>query len=201
MAAPDDPPDIGAEPGGFVVFAGPVRAGSGDLADVAAAARRAQDEADPAPVVVFDRRTGAVVDLDLRGSESEVAARYAAQAGSRTNRGRPKLGVVAREVTLLPRHWDWLARQPGGASVNLRRLVEEARRSDAGAARARRDRAYRFMAAMAGDLAGFEEAARALFAGDRDRLDERLALWPADIADEVRRWLASEPDPGAAGPD
>jgi hypothetical protein len=93
--------------------------------------------------------------------------------------------VVAREVTLLPRHWDWLAAQPGGASVALRKLVEEARRgsADADRRRAARDAAYRFMSAMAGDLPGFEEAARALFADDRQRFDDVVAAWPADIRD------------------
>ncbi len=72
-------------------------------------------------------------------------------------RGRPKLGVVAREVTLLPRHWDWLNAQPGGASVALRKLVEQARRAngDADRARAAREAAYHFMSAMAGDLPAF----------------------------------------------
>ena len=91
--------------------------------------------------------------------------------------------MVAREVTLLPRHWEWLARQPGGASITLRRLVEAARKGDTGAAdaRARTEAAYRFMAAMAGDLPGFEEAARALFAGDRARLEIHMSQWPPDI--------------------
>ena len=98
----------------------------------------------------------------------------------RAGAGRPKLGVVAREVTLLPRHWDWLDAQPGGASVALRKLVEEARRAtgDADRARAARDAAYHFMSAMAGNLPTFEEASRALFAGDRRRLAALIAPGP-----------------------
>lgn len=109
----------------------------------------------------------------------------------RRGRGRPKLGVVAREVTLLPRHWEWLAAQPGGASVALRKLVEEARRSQSGRARQAQERAYHFMNAMAGDLPGFEEATRALFAGDREGFAERIAGWPTDVREHAA-WLASD---------
>lgn len=98
-------------------------------------------------------------------------------------RGRPKLGVIGREVTLLPRHWEWLSAQPGGASVALRRLVDEARRSSAPArdARLAQERAYRVMSALAGDRPGYEEALRALFAGDRPRLEAHISDWPSDI--------------------
>ncbi len=103
--------------------------------------------------------------------------------------GRPRLGVVAREVTLLPRHWEWLGGQPGGASVALRKLVEQARKANGGRDRQRRaqEAAYRFMSALAGDLAGFEEAIRALFAGDRARFDQLVAPWPVDVGEYARR--------------
>jgi hypothetical protein len=102
--------------------------------------------------------------------------------------GRPKLGVVGREVTLLPRHWEWLATQPGGASVTLRRLVEEARRAGGDEERKRqaRDAAYRFMFAVAGNEPGFEEASRALFAGDQSRFEEETERWPADVREHAR---------------
>src|SRR5262245_3846770 len=123
----------------------------------------------------------------LGGSESDDAA-------SVRRPGRPKLGVVAREVTLLPRHWEWLGAQPGGASVALRKLVEEARRAngDADRARAARDAAYRFMSVMAGNLAGFEEASRALFADDRRRFVGLVAGWPDDVRDHVVRLAFSD---------
>ena len=130
-----------------------------------------------------------MIDLDLRGSRADIAARLAAAAGEPPGpprgRGRPKLGVVAREVTLAPRHWEWLAAQPGGASAALRRLVEEARRSErrkGPRALRRQEAAYRFMAAMAGDLPGFEEATRALFAKDRQRFERHVAQWPDDVS-------------------
>jgi hypothetical protein len=159
------------------------------LSQVAARARRALDENPAAALLVFDRARAEIVDLDLRGTEAEVISRYRTSVPTANARGRPKLGVVAREVTLLPRHWDWLTRQSGGASITLRRLVEAARKADAGAAQERCERAYRFMSAMAGDLPGFEEAARALFAGDRDRLSAVFAPWPADIRSEVWNYL------------
>lgn len=111
----------------------------------------------------------------------------ASKSGEPRGRGRPKLGVVAREVTLLPRHWEWLSAQPGGASVALRKLVDEARRanSDRDRSRAARDATYHFMSGMAGDLANFEEAARALFANDRQRLAALIAGWPDDIRDHI----------------
>jgi uncharacterized protein len=174
----------------FVAFAGGRRIASGTLATAALAARRALDRDDNAAVLVFSRETGEVVDLDLRGTEPDIVARLGRPPESAPRRGRPKLGVVAREVTLLPRHWEWLARQPGGASVALRKLVEAARKLEDGAdeARARREAAYRFMSAMGGDLPGFEEAARALFAGDLDQLRDRISAWPPDIREQALRF-------------
>jgi len=164
----------------LTLFAGERRLASGPLAEVAVQALSAPQ--DDGPVLAFDDATGKVVDLDLRGSAAEVAARYTIETPPRP-RGRPKLGVVAREITLLPRHWEWLATQPGGASVALRKLVEQARRATAGETdrKARQEAAYRFMSAMAGDLPGYEAAIRALFADDREALKTHTAPWPADV--------------------
>ena len=106
--------------------------------------------------------------------------------------GRPKLGVVAREITLLARHWDYLTRQPGGASVTLRKLVDEARKVNATRDRVReaQEAAYRFMTALAGDEPGFEEALRALFASNEARFSEVTASWPADIRDHAKQLAA-----------
>lgn len=170
-----------SDPVSCTAFAGHRRIARGPLADVALAVAGA----DPAvPLLVFDDATGRVIDLDLRGGPDAIAARYAVTEAPR-GRGRPRLGVIAREVTLLPRHWDWLNDQPGGASQALRRLIDDARRADDGRTRRRaaHDAAYRFLSAMAGDLPGFEEAARALFADDPDRFAAQAASWPADIRD------------------
>ena len=117
----------------------------------------------------------------------------------RSGPGRPKLGVVAREVTLLPRHWAWLSSQPGGASVALRKLVEQARKDGQTQDQRRQSQeaTYRFMSAMAGCLEGFEEAARALFAADRLRFEALLAPWPPDIQNHLQQlaqaaWLPSD---------
>jgi hypothetical protein len=176
-------------------FAGTRRLAAGAPAEVAVAVRAALDAGETAAVLVFDDDSGAPVDFDLRGDVAAVHARYAAQEpaaaapAAKRGPGRPRLGVVTREVGLLPRHWDWLAAQPGGASAALRRLVEQARRNGAGADRRRqaRDATYRVMAAIAGDLPGFEEAARALFAGDPARFAQGIEAWPGD----VRAYLAA----------
>ena len=130
-------------------------------------------------MLIFDDHTGRQVDFDLRGTLDEVLARVA-PAQSRPGPGRPKLGVVSREVSLLPRHWEWLEDQPNGASAAIRRLVDQARKYDTGALRARMALG-RFLSAMAGDLPGCEEAGRALYASDRARFETQIREWPADI--------------------
>jgi hypothetical protein len=186
-------------PGHFTAFVGHSRLASGPLADVALAIKKAKKPAGQAPILIFDDRSGRSVDIDLRGTDQEILARLPVSAtlsaaptgepppSEPRGRGRPKLGVVAREVTLLPRHWDWLASQPGGASVALRKLVEDARRSngDRDRHRSARDAAYHFMSAMAGNFKGFEEASRALFANDRQRFGELIAAWPNDVRDHI----------------
>ena len=166
----------------YTAFLNGQRLASGPLHEVAVAVLRAQ-QAQHDQALVFSNATGQSADLDLRGGEQAVAARYAlvAPIPASKGRGRPKLGVVAREVTLLPEHWDWLATQPGGASVALRKLVHEARRGDQEQTRRARDRAYHAMSTLAGNLAGFEEAARALFAGDAEQLAAQMADWPEDV--------------------
>ncbi len=178
---------------------------AGELADVAVKAKEVLDRGERAPVLIFDDATARLVEVDFRGTADDVVRRLADPAGEgvearepvsggATSRGpgRPKLGVVAREVTLLPRHWEWLNGQPGGASVALRKLVEHARRANEGRDRVRRSQeaANRFMGSLAGDLAGFEEATRVLFAGNRQRFDELVEPWPADVRDYARKLAA-----------
>jgi uncharacterized protein len=178
---------------GVTAFAGTRLIASGSLREVVHRAWEHVGQSGQAPLLVFDDATGKTVDVDLHGSLEEALARVPEEPSGapehRPGPGRPKLGVVAREVTLLPRHWDWLATQPGGASVALRKLVEAARKQNAGKdlARARRDAAHTFMWAMAGDLEGFEEASRALYAADYARLDQLVEEWPADVRDHARR--------------
>jgi hypothetical protein len=167
----------------------------GSLADVAVASRKRIARKGAGQILMFDYATGRVLDLNLAGTDSEIAARYwlkqaesEAEAAAPRGPGRPKLGVVAREVTLLPRHWEWLASQPGGASVALRKLVEVARRSSEVKDRVRQASAvaYRFMATIAGHEAGFEEASRALFAGDQAGFEALIAAWPVDVQNHLK---------------
>lgn len=176
-----------------VAFAGDRRIAQGPLAESLAAIRTA-DRAGDGPLV-FDLAAGRAVDLDLRGSLEEARARLEPApppAPEKRGPGRPKLGVVAREVTLLPRHWDWLASRPGGASVALRKLVEAEMKAAEGPERARRakEATYRFITAMAGDRPGYEEATRMLFAGDWTAFDAAVAAWPEDVRETAREMAA-----------
>ena len=165
------------------------------------------------PILAFDDATGRLADFDLRGSNEDIAQRLILadeQLGTRSNAkaasprapGRPKLGVVAREITLLPRHWEWLNRQSGGASVTLRKLVDTARAANGDSDRKQHAREItdRFMRAMAGNQPGYAEAARALYAGNRMPFDSLIKPWPIDIRGYIRQLARAALD-GAAGED
>ncbi len=198
----------------YTAFAGHERIGTADVKTLllqvhlyVQAQQRLQD-AGERTILIFEDATGLQIDFDLSGTPDELLARLASHphfsaarsmapelppepSATRPGPGRPKLGVVSREVSLLPRHWEWLEAQPSGCSATLRRLVEEAKKAAQGldsAVRAR-DAAGKFMWALAGDLPGFEEASRALFSGRHDRLRECIGGWPEDIRDHVLRLL------------
>jgi hypothetical protein len=182
----------------FTAFAGHRLIATGSEDQVAAAASVAT-AAGADRVVIFEDATGRQVELDLRGprpalagTSERITPKEPAEISTPAGRGRPKLGVVAREVTLLPRHWEWLGQQPGGASAALRRLVDEARRTHVGAdeTRQRQQAVYGVMSVLAGDLPGFEAATRALFAGDSAALTATAGQWPADIAAYVQSQAA-----------
>jgi hypothetical protein len=183
----------------YIAFEGERRIASGSLREVARAAREALDQRGDASILFFDVKTSAPVEIDLRGSVVDVLARLppaeippadeeAAVVAPR-GPGRPKLGVVAREVTLLPRHWNWLTQQKGGASVAIRKLVDEARRVNESTDRARlaQEAAYRFMSVMAGNRPHYEDAIRALFANDPRRFERLIAEWPAEVREHATR--------------
>lgn len=196
-------PDLFSKPS--TAFEGHHRLLSGPLVEVALAVKSAVENGSRSQFLVFDDTTGRVIDLDLRGTKADVIDRLARparesirshasrrakatesskqKASEPRGRGRPKLGVVAREVTLLPRQWEWLSSQPGGASAFLRRLVDDARKSGIPQhkRRAAQEAAYHFMLAIGGDLPGYEEATRALFADDRPKLEQCISGWPQDI--------------------
>ena len=190
---------INNSPPSYTSFNGHIQIASGSLQANALAVKQAMLSGAQEALLVFSDQTGRVIDIDTRGSDAEIVARLQAEqdtppaitqteiapetASEPRSRGRPKLGVVAREVTLLARHWEWLATQEGGASVTLRKLVEEARRANTELDQQRQacERTYQFMSAMAGDLAGFEEASRALFANDTTKFQQQIENWPKDI--------------------
>jgi hypothetical protein len=181
-----------------IAFAGASRLAEGPLAEVALAAKRAFDAPAESTVLIFDMASAEQIDLSFEGSESDFLThlevvtsprRAAMRAEAPRAVGRPKLGVTPREVTLLPRHWEWLNSQPGGASATLRKLVEDAARTglEADEARRARDATYRFIHAIAGNEPGFEEASRALFATDPERFRAAIASWPADLRAHAER--------------
>jgi hypothetical protein len=185
-----------------VAFDGDRLIQAGSLVTVARAAKEVAGSEAHSTLAIFNATTSQPVELDLRGTLEDVLARLSPEADgasdtavvpkARRGPGRPRLGVVSKEVTLLPRHWAWLAAQRGGSSAALRRLVDKARRADAGGdlVRKAQDATYRFMAAMAGNQAGFEEATRALFAADAERFEGQTDDWPVDIRDHTRRLAA-----------
>ena len=171
----------------YTAFADQKRIVSGGLKEMLRETKALLEEGTGEPILIFEDQTGRQVDFDFRGTPDEVVERAA--PSRRTGPGRPRLGVVSREVSLLPRHWDWLEQQPNGISAALRRLVDEARTRAPGEERARlaREAAGRFMTAMAGDLPGYEEASRALFAKDHERFRQRIAAWPEDVRLHLER--------------
>jgi hypothetical protein len=191
-------------------FVGTTRIAAGDLRQVAAKAKTVLDRDQWAQVLILDDVTSYPVDVDWSGTLEDVLQRvghmrlvppehqpaFEAEGDARRP-GRPKLGVVAREVTLLPRHWEWLATQPGGASVALRKLVEQARVANQGKDRQRRaqESAYRFLSAMAGNEPGFEEATRALFGGKPERFAAVIEAWPIDLREHAKKLAAAAFEP------
>src|SRR5690349_13947365 len=165
----------------YTVFAANRLIASGPLATVLPRLKTWTHRNTAALPLIFDDQTGKQVDFDLRGSTEELLAR--AMPAPSTGPGRPRLGVVSREVSLLPRHWEWLEEQPNGASGAIRRLVDDARKRNPGEQQARSaiEAAGRFLSAMAGNLPGYEEASRALYARNKKRFHQHTREWPRDI--------------------
>lgn len=184
----------------FTAFIGTELLEAGPIEPVVRAVKAVFDRRENTPpVLVFEDATGKQIDFDLEGSPDLVVERLAwhplfrnpEDLYPRRGPGRPRLGVVSREISLFPRHWEWLERQPQGASAAIRRLVEEAlaREPDQGKMRRAREAAGTFMWSMAGNLPQFEEASRALYAGDMVKLEATMREWPCDVRDYVTRLL------------
>lgn len=172
----------------YAAFAGDKLVASGELRAVILRLKERADRGKADAVLLFDDETGRQIDVSLEGTTEEVLARAIPEPPPQ-GRGRPRLGVTSREITLLPRHWEWLERQPHGVSATLRRLVEEARKRepDEEIKRHAREAAHRFMTTMAGDRPGYEEALRALYAKDREAFERRIKRWPADVREHTSR--------------
>ena len=166
---------------------------SGDIVDVAVRVKQTLSTRPQSQVLLFDLVSSRPVEIDFRGSVADVTTRLKASLEPQRGPGRPKLGVVAREVTLLPRHWEWLAAQPGGASVTLRKLIDEARRktADKDEARERQESVHRFLSAIAGNKPHYEDVLRALYAHDGERFHTLIADWPTDVRSHLE-WLTSD---------
>jgi hypothetical protein len=173
------------EPSTYTAFAGDRLIAAGTLDILLPQLKKWSDGSPSELPLVFDDQTGKQVDFDLRGTVAEVVARAIPARGP----GRPKLGVVPREVSLLPRHWEWLEAQPNGASAAIRRLIDEARNREPDRQRTRqaKDATSRMLTALAGNLPGYEEATRALYAGDGPGFRKRIARWPEDIREYALR--------------
>lgn len=180
----------------YTAFAGSQLLATGDIEAVVLQTKRCIDKGETRTILVFDDSTGKQIDFNFQGTPEQVSAQLAAhpavvsnldQKKSPSGPGRPRLGVVCREISLLPRHWAWLEEQPNGISAALRRLVDDARKKEPNRERARRAReaAGRFMWSMAGDLPGFEEASRALDTHQIDRFAQITRLWPPDIREHL----------------
>lgn len=209
-------PDVLAAPGSCTAFAGQVHIATGPLIDVATATKRIVDSGGLTPILIFDNDTSQPVEIDFRGTPEEVLRRLSSRFSgveearqgepaeaveSPRRAGRPRLGVIGREVTLLPRHWDWLGSQPGGASVALRKLIDKARKESESKDLERKNQelVYRFIHAMAGNLTDFDEVSRALFAGNREVFNTLTERWPGDIRDHARWLMAGEAQAGEGG--
>lgn len=159
---------------------------TGTVAEIWPVVRDRAAEHGQAEIVVIENRSGKPIDLDMRQPPT----------APRGGPGRPRLGVQSREISLLPRHWEWLELQPGGASAALRRLVDSARQTPEERQKLARNAAGRFLSTMAGNFEGFEEASRALYAGDVAGLLLRTAAWPPAVREHALALLATGEDPG-----
>lgn len=177
----------------YTAFDGQKKLIQGPLDEVVLGVKKRLKAEPSASILIFSDLTGKEMDFDLRGSEKEVLQRLqvylAPNEKPASGPGRPKLGVVAREVSLLPRHWEWLSTQSGGASATLRRLIDEAKKQSSGREMLKQaqERTYKFMSTMAGNLPHYEEAIRALYAKDAKKFKEQIAKWPIDIRDHAKK--------------
>lgn len=175
----------------FTVFAGETRLAGGNPADVARAIKAVLQGGERRILRVFRDHDAMPATFDATLDVDAISnALLETRGGSgRRGQGRPRLGVFAREVTLLPRHWAWLSAQPGGASVTLRKLVDAASHAPFADREERPEAAGldRFVTAMASMLPWNKEALRAFMLGEEERFVAISENWPADLRDYARQ--------------
>ncbi|MBC7539648.1 MAG: DUF2239 family protein [Bacteriovorax sp.] len=176
----------------YTAFDGHKLFGQGDLSEIVIKIKKQLGKSDNASIIIFSDNTGKVFDFNFQGTLSDVKKRldmYIQTEVPEVNAGagRPKLGVISREISLLPQHWEWLATQPGGSSSTLRKLVDEAKKKTSGGPSIKQTQeiVHRFASAMAGDFEGFEEALRALYRKDKGLFHAQMKNWPEDIRDYI----------------
>jgi hypothetical protein len=168
----------------YTIFEGFNAVGRGTHSEVRQAVRALKAERETATFLVFNDETGESLDQDFERVETAHLLQARVTEAAPRKVGRPRLGVVAREITLLPRHWEWLEAQQGGASVALRKLVEIARKQQEPEDRIRHaiSVTFKFLNVMGGRMPGFEDVNRALFQRDWARFDALVAAYPRDVA-------------------
>ena len=187
------------KPNTYTAFDGTKLLLQDSLAEVVLKIKKKIGKAANSSVMIFSDATGKMMDFDFHGAEKDVLKRLEtfvpeALPKDSSGPGRPKLGVISREISLLPRHWEWLATQSGGASATLRQLVEEAKRKSATSGisiKQAQERTYKFMSVMAGDLNGYEEALRALYKKDQEKFLAQIGEWPRDVRDHINKLAQS----------
>ncbi|MBL7689782.1 MAG: DUF2239 family protein [Bdellovibrionaceae bacterium] len=182
----------------YTAFEGSKLLVRGPLDKVVLKSKHRLEKSPEASILIFSDSTGRTIDFNFHGSEDDVLKRLeiyvsGEEAKSANGPGRPKLGVVSREVSLLPRHWEWLANQTGGASATLRKLIESEQKKSAGglSLKQAQERVYKFMSVLAGDLEGYEEALRALYRKDVDSFQTHIKSWPRDVKTHTLTLAAS----------
>jgi hypothetical protein len=161
----------------------------GDLSEVVLKIKDHIGKAENTTITVFSDATGKTIDFNFQGTKKDVQKRLdvfvseSSLTNTITGPGRPKLGVISREISLLPTHWEWLSTQPGGASAILRRLVDEARKKSLNtpSIKSIQEKTHRFISAIAGDLEGYEEVLRAMYRKDEDQFLIHMSSWPNDL--------------------
>lgn len=181
----------------YTAFEGFQKLISADLEKVLLTVKRRLKANRDSSVLIFSDSTGKQMDFDLSGTDADVTDRHKIYtmktAPPQPTVGRPKLGVVPREISLLPSHWEWLNNQTGGASPTIRQLIDEKIKSsstDRLKVKTSQEVTYKFLSALAGDLPNFEEAVRYLYRSDRKKFLEQVSGWHKDVVDHALRLAA-----------